>query len=73
MSPAATRFAQRSVPPMAMCFEFNSTNRIIRRRFWGQVGDEQPLDFYCWATLFTKSLGPLSGIADSSAVTPLAG
>jgi hypothetical protein len=54
---------------MAMCFEFNSPNRILRCRLWGRVSDEGLMNFDRMATLLSESLDPLSGISDFSAVT----
>ena len=54
---------------MAFQFEFDSTNRILRCRFSGQVTDEDLLGFYRTAKLLAESLDPLAGIVDFSSVT----
>ncbi len=53
---------------MAFQFEFDSTNRILRCRFSGQVADEELIAFYRMAVLLVGSLDPLAGIIDFSAV-----
>jgi hypothetical protein len=56
---------------MAFHFEFDSTNRILRCGFSGQVTDGDLVDFYRMAMLLAESLDPLTGIIDFSSVTDL--
>src|SRR5579862_2289421 len=55
--------------PMAFHFEFDSSHRILRCGFSGQVTDDELTNFYRMAMLLAETLDPLAGIIDFSSVT----
>jgi hypothetical protein len=54
---------------MALRFEFDPTNRILRCRFSEVVTGDDLTYFYRMAVLLAESLDPLAGLVDFSGVT----
>jgi hypothetical protein len=50
-------------------FEFDSTNRILRCRFEGQITDEDLKAYYRLLQQYDAQIAPLAGILDMSEVT----